>query len=182
MSWASLAPFRSSEEECMPCRLHLRLAAALLVGSISLHAQETVVGASDPDALFRSSDPTLNANKQAVYHIVKDLLEAGHWELADKYLTERYIQHNPNAASGREGVVKFFTEVRKVKPALLPEKMRTKVVSVVAEGDLVVVAYVHDVKDDKDPSKSYTTTWFDMWRFKDGKADEHWDPATRIGQ
>ena len=20
--------------------------------------------------------------------------------------------------------------------------------------------------------------WFDMWRFVDGKADEHWDPAT----
>jgi predicted SnoaL-like aldol condensation-catalyzing enzyme len=76
--------------------------------------------------------------------------------------------------------VKFFTEVRKVKPTPLPEKMRTKVISVVAEGDLVVVAYVHDVKDAKDRSKSYTTTWFDMWRFKDGKADEHWDPATRM--
>ena len=46
-----------------------------------------------------------------------DLLEANHWELADKYLTERYIQHNPNAASGRAGVIKFFTEVMKVKPA-----------------------------------------------------------------
>ena len=100
--------------------------------------------------------------------------------MSDKYLTERYIQHNPNAASGREGVVKFFTEVRKVKPTPLPEKMRTKVVSVVAEGDLVVVAYVYDVRDARDPSKSYTTTWFDMWRFKDGKADEHWDPATRM--
>ncbi len=28
------------------------------------------------------------------------------------------------------------------------------------------------------PTKSYTTTWFDTWRFVDGKADEHWDPAT----
>ena len=100
----------------MPCRLHLTLAAALLAGSPSLHAQEAVVGASDPDALFHRSDPKLNTNTQVAYHIVKDLLEAGHWELADKYLTERYIQHNPNAASGRKGVVKFFTEVRKVKP------------------------------------------------------------------
>src|SRR5438876_4879569 len=164
MSWASLAPFRSSEEECMPCRLHLRLAAALLVGSISLHAQETVVGASDPDALFHSSDPTLNSNKQVAYHIVKDLLEAGHWELADKYLTERYIQHNPNAASGRAGVVKYFTEVRKVKRVPIPEKMKTKVVSVVAEGDLVVVAYVRELNAAKDSSQRYTTTWFDMWR------------------
>ena len=166
----------------MPCRLHLPLAAALLAGSVSLHAQEAVVGASDPDALFHSNDPTLNRNKQVAYHIVKDLLEAGHWELADKYLTERYLQHNPNAASGRNGVVTFFTEVLKVKPVPIPRKMNTKVVSVVAEGDLVVVAYVHDLKAAKDSSQSYTTTWFDMWRFKDGKADEHWDPATRIGQ
>jgi len=36
-----------------------------------------------------------------------------------------------------------------------------------------------DLKDPKDPSKSYTTTWFDMWRFKDGKADEHWDSARK---
>src|SRR6476620_11073839 len=76
------------------CRLHLLLATVLVVGSLSLHAQAPVVGASDPDALFHSSDPKLNANKQAAYHIVRDLLEAGHWELADKSLTERYIQHN----------------------------------------------------------------------------------------
>ena len=125
-------------------------------------------------ALFHSNDPRLDTNKQAAYHIVRDLLEAGHWELADKYLTERYIQHNPNAASGRDGVVKYFTEVRKVKPVPIPAKMKTEVVAVVAEGDLVVVAYVRALKD-------ATTTWFDMWRFKDGKADEHWDPATRTG-
>ena len=145
-------------------------------------AQDPVVGASDPEALFKSSDPRLNANKQAAYHIVKDLLEAGHWEMADRYLTERYIQHNPNAASGRAGVVKFFTEVLKVKPKPIPDKTSTKVVSVVAEGDLVIVATVRDVKDPRDATRSYTTTWFDMWRFKDGKADEHWDPATKMGQ
>ena len=166
----------------MRCPLLLLVSTALVAGSMSLSAQEAVVGASDPDALFHSTDHKLNANKQAAYHIVKDLLEAGHWELADKYLTVGYIQHNPNAASGREGVVKYFTEVRKVKPMPIPEKMKTNVVSVVAEGDLVVVAYVQEVKEAKEPSKSYTTTWFDMWRFKNGKADEHWDPATRLGQ
>jgi predicted SnoaL-like aldol condensation-catalyzing enzyme len=143
-----------------------------------LSAQEPVVGASDPEALFHSADPKLDINKQAAYHIVKDLLEAGHWELADRYLTERYIQHNPNAASGRAGVVKFFTDVMKVQPKPIPEKMATKVVSVAAEGDLVVVAYVREMQDSKNPATRYTTTWFDMWRFVDGKADEHWDPAS----
>jgi predicted SnoaL-like aldol condensation-catalyzing enzyme len=159
----------------------LVLATVLFAGGLRVSAQEPVFGTNGADTLFHSSDPKLDANKQVAYHIVKDLLEAGHWELADKYLTERYIQHNPNAGSGREGVVKYFTEVRKVKPMPIPEKMKTKVVAVVSEGDLVMVAYVREVKE-QDPSKSYTTTWFDMWRFKDGKADEHWDPATRMAR
>ncbi len=32
-----------------------------------LEAQEPVVGAAEPEALFRSTDPKLNANKQVVY-------------------------------------------------------------------------------------------------------------------
>jgi predicted SnoaL-like aldol condensation-catalyzing enzyme len=157
----------------------LALAAALLLAGLPLSAQDAVVGAADPDALFHSQDPQLERNKQCAYHIVKDLLEAGHWEQADKYLTERYIQHNPLAASGRAGVVKFFTEVLKVKPHPIPDRMHSKIVAVVAEGDLVSVAYVREMTDAKDPAKSYTTTWFDMWRFVDGRADEHWDPQTR---
>ncbi len=30
----------------------------------------------------------------------------------------------------------------------------------------------------EDPVFVYTTTWFDTWRFVNGKADEHWDGAT----
>jgi predicted SnoaL-like aldol condensation-catalyzing enzyme len=160
-------------------RSSLVLAIALLSGAASLHAQEAVVGASDPDALFTSKDPKLHANKQVAYKIIKELIEAGHWERADQYLTERYIQHNPLAASGRAGVVKFFTEVVKAKPQPIPEKMKSKVVAVLAEGDFVTVAFARELKDPKDPGKTYTTTWFDMWRFKDGKADEHWDPQMK---
>jgi predicted SnoaL-like aldol condensation-catalyzing enzyme len=155
------------------------LALALLLGCTLVHAQEPVTAAADPDALFRDADPKLHANKQAAYMIVKDLLEAGNWQNADKYLTERYIQHNPLAASGRDSVVKFFTQVLKVKPKPITQKMTSPVVAVLAQGDLVTVVFVRELKDPKDPSKTYTTTWFDMWRFKDGKADEHWDPAMK---
>jgi len=154
-------------------------AFAAVLTSAALHAQVPVVAAKDADTLFRRQDPKLNANKQVVYHIVKDLLEAGHWELADRYLTAEYIQHNPLAKSGRDGVVKFFVDVLHVKPTPIPEKLKTAIVSVTAEGDLVTVAYPRETKDPKDPSKTYTTTWFDMWRIKDGKADEHWDCAVK---
>ncbi|MFW0717456.1 nuclear transport factor 2 family protein [Pedobacter sp. N23S346] len=143
----------------------------------SLHAQDAVTAAKNPDALFTSKNPVLHKNKQAAYHIVKDLLEANHWEMADKYLTERYIQHNPNAGNGRAAVIHFFTQILKVKPTPIPKKMKTQVVSVVAEGDLVTVAFVKEEKHPTDPSKTYTTTWFDQWRFVNGKADEHWDGA-----
>lgn len=155
------------------------LACVLLFGCAVAGAQDAVTAAPDTDALFHHPDPKLNANKQVAYKIIKELIEAGHWEKADLYLTERYIQHNPLAASGRAAVVKFFTEVLKAKPTPIPEKMKSKVVAVQAEGDLVTVSFVREMKDPKDPSKTYTTTWFDMWRFKDGKADEHWDPATK---
>ncbi len=158
-------------------------AGLMVVASLALqtpaHSQEPVVGAPNADALFTSPDPTLNANKQAVYHIMKDLLEANHWELADKYLTKRYLQHNPLVRSGRDPVVHFFTAVLKRQPTPVPERMKTKVVAVVAEGDMVIVATPRVLKDPKDPSKTYTTTWFDMWRMKNAKADEHWDCATK---
>jgi predicted SnoaL-like aldol condensation-catalyzing enzyme len=155
-------------------RLGLLLTALTAVPAF---AQAPVTGSADPEALFTSPDPRLHANKQVVLHIVRDLLEANHWEDAPKYLTNEYIQHNPNVASGLAPVMKFFGSR---KPTPIPDRKswRTKVVSVVAEGDLVVVAFVREYQDPRDPSKMYTTTWFDMWRIKDGKADEHWDPAT----
>ena len=143
------------------------------------HAQlaEPVVGVANADPLFTSQDPKLNTNKQAAYHIVKDLLECGHWDEAGKWLTPAYHQHNPMAKSGLDGVITFFTKVLKVQPKACPEKMTTKIVAVVAEGPYVTVVYPREEKVPKDPTKTYTTTWFDMWRFVDGKADEHWDPA-----
>ena len=157
-----------------------RLAGIIIVAAFAIPcvglAQEPVVGVADPESLFNDRDPKLNTNKQATLHIMKDLLQCNHWNEADKWLTARYVQHNPNVASGREGVVRFFG-TRPRTPTC--DKLTTKVVAVLAAGDLVTVVMPRELKDPKDPSKSYTTTWFDMWRFVDGKADEHWDPATR---
>lgn len=155
----------------------LWISLAVLITCLPAVAQEPVVGVTGAaaDALFTSKDPQLNINKQATYHIVKDLLEANHWDLANKWITERYIQHNPNVASGLAGVVKYFTATR--TPTPIPEHMKTEVVAVVAEGDYVIVVRPREYPNPREPSKKYTTSWFDMWRFKNGKADEHWDGA-----
>jgi predicted SnoaL-like aldol condensation-catalyzing enzyme len=134
-----------------------------------------VTGVDDPAPLFTDKDPVLNRNKQAAMHIVIDLLEAGHWNEADKWLTERYIQHNPGFSSGRETVMKAFgSRPGRPLPAS-PADWKTKVVAVLAQGDLVCVASRRELPDPRNPGKTYTTTHFDMWRFVDGKADEHWD-------
>lgn len=156
--------------------ISIALIAALLIG-VSAFAQEPVTGSSDPESLFTSKDPKLNANKQVVLHIMRDLLEANHWSDAPKYLSQRYIQHNPNVASGLEPVMKFFGS-RPQGPIPNKNSWKTKVVSVTAEGDLVTVAIAREYDDPRQPGKKYTSTWFDMWRIKDGKADEHWDAAT----
>src|ERR1700740_1939213 len=80
-----------------------------LIACANLFGQaEPVTGAADPTALFKDHEKTLNANKQAAMHIVIDLLAYGHWNEADKWLTEKYIQHNPNFGSGPGPVVKVF--------------------------------------------------------------------------
>ena len=148
--------------------------ASLLLVSTAFAQHAPVTGSLNPEALFTSQDHKLNRNKKATLHIVRDLLEAGHWEDAPKYLTERYTQHHPGVPSGLAPLMRFFAAMPKTAiPG--PNEWKTKVVSVVAEGDLVVVATVRELKDAT--GKPYTTTWFDMWRFVDGRADEHWDGA-----
>jgi predicted SnoaL-like aldol condensation-catalyzing enzyme len=155
-----------------------------LVGLLSVMASAVVfgqavpvAGVDDPAKLFTDKDPVINRNKQAAMHIVIDLLEAGHWSESDKWLTEKYIQHNPNFGSGRETIMKAFG-ARPGRPLpASPKDWRTKVVAVIAEGDLVCVATRKEAPDPRTPGQTYTTTHFDMWRFVDGKADEHWDEA-----
>jgi predicted SnoaL-like aldol condensation-catalyzing enzyme len=147
------------------------LASAMVFGQAA-----PVVASDEPEKLFTDKDPVLNRNKQAAMHIVIDLLEAGHWSEADKWLTERYIQHNPMFASGREPIMKAFGGRGPGRPIPAnPKDWRTKVVAVVAEGDLVAVVTRVELPDPRNPGQTYTTTHYDMWRFLDGKADEHWD-------
>ena len=159
--------------------------AATLVTLMALPAtaqmralSDPVVAHPDPESLFTSKDPALHRNKQAALHIMRELLQCNQWSRADEWLTSRYIQHNPMAASGLEGVKNFFVNTLKLKPAATCTKLTSPIVAVQAEGDFVTVMAVRQMKYADDQTKTYTTTWYDTWRFVNGKADEHWDPAT----
>jgi len=140
-------------------------------------AQVPVAPNPDQESMLRSKDAQLARNKRFVYDFWREVFEAAHMELAPKYMAEGYIQHNPNVATGRQAFIDFFSRIR--KPSPIEPRVKAPLVAMLADGDLVVMAFAREYPDPKDPSQKYTTTWFDMFRLVDGKIAEHWDPATR---
>jgi predicted SnoaL-like aldol condensation-catalyzing enzyme len=142
-----------------------------------VYAQVPVEPSLDHHKLLASADPRLAANKRLVYDFWREVFEGGHMELAEKYMAESYIQHNPTVATGRAAFVNFFSKFAKPKP--IEPKVKAPLVSIVAEGDYVVLSFVREMVDPSNPAKKYTTTWFDMFRIENGKIAEHWDGAEK---
>lgn len=140
-------------------------------------AQLPVQAAHDHKVLLASKDKRLAMNKKLVYDFWREVYEGGHMELAPKYLTETYIQHNPNVATGRKAFIDFFSAFKKPQP--ISPTITMPLVSIVAEGDLVILSFVSEHADPTDATKKYTTTWFDMFRIENGKIAEHWDPMPK---
>lgn len=155
---------------------HRLLALVLLTpAAVSpVSAQEPVVAAENPESLFTDPDPKRQANKQVVLHILRDLIQCGHWDEADQYLTERYLQHNPNVTSGRDRVVEFFASEPRIEPC---EELTLPIVTVLTNDDTVGIVFRQEHDDPRTPGKKYTTISYDQWRIVDGRADEHWDTA-----
>lgn len=153
------------------------LAGLVLILSVLLsHAQVPVRAAVEQASLVQSPDPRLAANKRLVYDFWREVFEGGHLDLADKYLAESYIQHNPNVATGRAAFVEFFAQ--RIKPAPIADRIKAPLVAITAEGDLVILSFAREYPDPREPKRTYTTTWFDMFRIENSRIAEHWDPAT----
>jgi len=94
---------------------------------------------------------------------------------AEHLMTESYIQHNPNIASGRKAIIEFTqTEAA--------QRARAKMVPagepfLLAEGDYVMMMLPRRVPHPHKPGETYMSYWFDMWRFENGLIAEHWDGA-----
>jgi predicted SnoaL-like aldol condensation-catalyzing enzyme len=153
------------------------LCISLFVACCTAAAQVPVTPAIDHDSLLVSADPKLATNKRLVYDFWREVFEGGQLQLADRYLMETYIQHNPNVPTGRAGFVEVFS--RFTTPQPVKARVGAPLVAITAEGDIVVLSFAREHADPKDPSKKYTTTWFDMFRIENGKIAEHWDPTVR---
>src|ERR1700694_1485797 len=137
-----------------------------------------VVAGKDPGAMLKSSDPKLAANKKVAYDFFRVVLRGFRLDQADKYMTNDYMQHNPNAETGMAGFKAYFNAIIPKELPPIPDTL-PGLVAIQAEGDYVTLSFVREYEDPSAEGKTYTTTWFDMFRIVNGKIAEHWDSATK---
>lgn len=152
------------------------LALALLGAGPAL-AQVPPTPAPDQMALLKSSDPKLAANKKLVFDMWRAIIQGAHVEMAEQYFRPDYIQHNPNVATGRDAMVAYMKSTRPVRP--IDPTITFPVISIMAEGDLVMLSTVSYADDPDNPGKRYAGVHFDMFRVQDGKIAEHWDSVPK---
>jgi predicted SnoaL-like aldol condensation-catalyzing enzyme len=159
--------------------LSLTLAATPALAQNDANQPSPLVPAPDQLALLHSEDPKLARNKQHVWDFWRIVYEAGHMERAAEFMTEAYIQHNPNVGSGRDKFIETMTLARPTRP--VAETSKFPIIDIIAEGDMVVVMWARKVRDRVKPEDTYEMTWFDVFRLDpaSGLIDEHWDSSER---
>ena len=112
----------------------------------------------------------LEANKRNVVEFYNQALNEKNFDAASKYLGARYIQHNPTAPDGAEGLKGFIGFLRDKFP-----QSRSEIKRVFAEGDYVIV-HVHSVREPGTRGRAI----IDLFRLENGKIVEHWDVVQPI--
>ena len=114
------------------------------------------------------ADPA--ANKKTVADFYEKAINQKDFEAASKYLGSRYIQHNPGAADGPEGLKAFIGFLRDKFP-----QAKSEIKRVFAEGDYVIL-HVHAVREPASRGRAI----IDIFRLENGKIVEHWDVAQDV--
>jgi len=106
--------------------------------------------------------------------IVRDFYEAAinqkNFEAASKFLGPKYIQHNPTAADGAEGLKNFIQTLRDKLP-----KYHSRIVRAFSDGDYVIL-HVHNQREPN--TRGFAIV--DIFRLQNGKIVEHWDVRQEI--
>lgn len=110
------------------------------------------------------------ANKAAVLAFYEKGLNQKDADAALKYVGDRYVQHNPNAADGPEGFRQFIAFLRDKYPASHSEIKR-----VFTDRDYVIL-HVHAVREPGTRGNAI----IDIFRLEGGKIVEHWDAVQPI--
>ena len=133
------------------------------------------VPAEEQAAMLESDDPVLAANKRVAYDLYRFVV-AAQLDLLETVASTDFTNHNPNEESGFEGMKAYLAGVLG-DPRPIPDTL-PGLVTIFAEGDMVILAFVREIDHPNNPGEKYTSTWFDMFRVENGLVVEHWDPAT----
>jgi len=107
----------------------------------------------------------LEANRKAVVEFYDKALNGKDFAAASPYLGPRYVQHNPVAADGVEGLEGFLAFLRDKFP-----NSHSEIKKVFADGDYVIL-HVHAVREPGTRGVAIV----DIFRLENGKIVEHWD-------
>lgn len=113
----------------------------------------------------------LERNKKNVVEFYNAVLNEKDFDKASKYLGATYIQHNPTAPDGPEGLKGFVNFLKSKFP-----NNKSEIKRVFADGDYVIV-HVHAVREPGTRGNAI----IDIFRLDDnGKVVEHWDVVQPI--
>ena len=112
----------------------------------------------------------LEANKKVVAAFEDAALNQKDFDAASKYLGARYIQHNPNAADGPEGLKGYIAFLKDKFP-----NSRSEIKHIFADGDYVIV-HDHAVRE----PGTHGLAIVNIYRLENGKVVEHWDVIQQI--
>jgi predicted SnoaL-like aldol condensation-catalyzing enzyme len=126
---------------------------------------------ASPEAQAQGGDAAkLERNKQIVTALYNAALNEKDFEKARQYLGDKYIQHNPNAADGPEGLKAFIEFLRQKFP-----NNNSEIKRIFAEGDYVIV-HVHAVREPG--TRGFAI--IDIFRLEGDKVVEHWDVVQAV--
>jgi predicted SnoaL-like aldol condensation-catalyzing enzyme len=112
----------------------------------------------------------MEENKKVVVEFYELAINQKNFEAASKLLGSRYIQHNPNAADGPEGLKAFIAFLREKFP-----DNHSDIKRIFADGDYIIL-HVHNVRTPGTRGNAIV----DIFRLENGKVIEHWDVRQEI--
>jgi len=116
-------------------------------------------------AAHAASAKQMEANKKAVQEFYDDAINKKDFDAASKFLGPRYVQHNPNATDGPEGLKTYIAFLRDKFP-----DYHSDVIRVFADGDYVI-QHIHNVPTPGARGNAIVN----IYKLENGKIVEHWD-------
>ena len=120
--------------------------------------------------VFAADAAQMEANKKNVIAFYEAAINEKDFDKAAQYMGDRYIQHNPNAPDGKEGLKGFLKFLREKFPG-----SKSTIQRAFAEGDFVIL-HVHAVRVPGTRGNAIV----DLFRLENGKVVEHWDVVQEI--